>query len=155
MLKTVSKPFGGFATEALFSNVPMACNGPYAVRVRLVPADSNGKATPGANKDWGKTSAPVCGSRRCTGTCNCSPTSAKTDADRGRVDQLDQPYTTVARLTLPQQDTASTQGRTCEKAEASVFDPWQALAEHRPWAMCSGYAKWFISSAEKGRGAAS
>ena len=26
---------------------------PYAVRVRLVPADSNGMATPGANKDWG------------------------------------------------------------------------------------------------------
>lgn len=72
MLKTVSKPFGGFATETLFGNVPIAC-GPYAVRVRLVPAGSNGKATPGANKDWGGTSAHACTVKRCTGTCSCSP----------------------------------------------------------------------------------
>ncbi|HSV35953.1 MAG TPA: catalase, partial [Ramlibacter sp.] len=51
MIKAASKAFSGFATEPLFSTLPMA-NGPYAARVRLVPAASNGSATPGASADW-------------------------------------------------------------------------------------------------------
>lgn len=47
------KPFSGFATENMFSAV--LANGPYAARVRLVPAE----ATPGASKDWNATSAPA------------------------------------------------------------------------------------------------
>ena len=57
-----------FHDEALFSNVPMAC-GPYArYGCSLVPADSNGKATPAPTRTGAAISAPVCGSRRCTGT---------------------------------------------------------------------------------------
>ena len=51
MLQSISRPFSGFATEPLFSAVPMA-NGPYAVRVRLEPASSNGAAGPDARSDW-------------------------------------------------------------------------------------------------------
>ena len=36
MLGLATKSFGGFATEPVYSALPMAC-GPYAVRVRLVP----------------------------------------------------------------------------------------------------------------------
>ena len=42
-LKPPGKPFGGFAVEPVFSCVPIAC-GPYAVRVRLLPAAANGAA---------------------------------------------------------------------------------------------------------------
>src|SRR5205085_273073 len=51
MLRTVRRACGGLATETLYSAVPMA-NGPYAVRVRIVPAASNGAATAGASRDW-------------------------------------------------------------------------------------------------------
>ncbi|RZJ03529.1 MAG: catalase, partial [Haliea sp.] len=51
LLKVAGKSFSGFATEPLFSTVPMA-NGPYAVRARLLPASTNGKASPNAREDW-------------------------------------------------------------------------------------------------------
>src|SRR5262249_12689851 len=35
--QTFGKPFHGFAAETLFSAVPLSC-GPYAVKLRLVPA---------------------------------------------------------------------------------------------------------------------
>ena len=50
--KTFGKPFAGFAAEPLFSAAPIAC-GPYAVRVRLVPAAGNGPAASKGQADWG------------------------------------------------------------------------------------------------------
>ena len=38
-ISTFGKPFKGFAAETFYSAAPIAC-GPYAVRVRLQPADS-------------------------------------------------------------------------------------------------------------------
>ncbi len=155
MLKTVSRPFGGFATEALFSNVPMAC-GPYAVRVRLVPADSNGKATPGANKDWGGDFSARLRQQALHWDMQLQPYVSErlTPIEDASINWTS-PYTTVVRLTLPQQDTTSTQGRELsEKAEASVFDPWQALAEHRPLGDVQRARKVVYFVSQKGRGAA-
>ena len=43
------------------------------------------------------------------------------------------PYVTVGRLKLLPQDPASAEGRALAEAiEAAAFDPWIALAEHRP-----------------------
>lgn len=65
------------------------------------------------------------------------------------------PYTTVARLTLPQQDTASAKGQAlCKKAEASVFDPWEALAAHRPLGDVQRARKVVYFVSQQGRGAA-
>lgn len=155
MLKTVSKPFGGFATESLFSNVPMAC-GPYAVRVRLVPADSNGKAAPGANKDWGGDFSARLRQQALHWDVQLQPfVSEKLTPIEDASINWPSPYTTVARLTLPQQDTASAQGRALsEKAEASVFDPWQALAAHRPLGDVQRARKVVYFVSQRGRGAA-
>lgn len=43
------------------------------------------------------------------------------------------PFVTVGRLSLPPQDHSSTTGRELAAAiETAAFDPWIALAEHRP-----------------------
>jgi len=64
------------------------------------------------------------------------------------------PYTTVAMLTLPQQDTTSAAGQALQKeAEAAVFDPWQALAAHRPLGDVQRARKVVYFESQKGRGA--
>ena len=43
------------------------------------------------------------------------------------------PFITVARVTLPQQDVESAAGKDfAETVKHDAFDPWAALAEHRP-----------------------
>jgi len=47
--------------------------------------------------------------------------------------EAEAPYVTVAKLTIPPQDTEGPTAQEFMKAvEASKFDPWWALAEHRP-----------------------
>ena len=63
------------------------------------------------------------------------------------------PYTTVARLTLPKQDTDSTQGQALAKqVEGAIFDPWQALAAHKPLGdvMRARKAVYFVSQQARG-----
>ena len=142
------------ATDALFSSVPMAC-GPYAVRVRLVPADSNGTATSGANKDWGGDFSGRLRQQGLHWDMQLQPfiSETLTPIEDASINWTS-PYTTVARFTLPQQDTASAHRRErCEKAEASVFDPWQALAEHRPLVDVQRARKVVYFVSQKGRGA--
>ena len=63
------------------------------------------------------------------------------------------PYTTVARLTLPRQDPAADPAL-AEQVEAAVFDPWQALAAHRPLGDVMRARKVVYFESQKGRGAA-
>ena len=61
----------------------------------------------------------------------------------------------MARLTLPQQDSHSPAAQAfAQQAESAVFDPWQALAAHRPLGdvMRARKAVYFVS--QQGRGAA-
>ena len=65
------------------------------------------------------------------------------------------PYTTVATLELPQQDLSDAQATAfAQQAEASVFDPWQALAAHRPLGDVQRARKVIYFESQKGRGAA-
>jgi hypothetical protein len=155
MLKVASKPFGGFATEPLFSAAPVA-NGPYAVRVRLQPAASNGVAAADANHDW---------------AADFSARLAKQplhwdlqlqyyiDEDLTPIEDASvnwvSPYSTVARLMLPRQDTMSAEGQAfAQKVEACVIDPWQALSAHRPLGDVQRARKVVYFESQKGRGAA-
>ncbi len=133
LLRMVKKPFSGFASEPFFSAVPMA-NGEYAVRVRLMPASSNGEAATDACYNW----AADFGER-----LKLTPlhwdlqlqffTSERLTPIEDASVVWSTPYTTVARLMLPQQDAASPEGQElAEQVEDAVFDPWQALADHRP-----------------------
>ena len=155
MLKTVGKPFGGFATEPLYSAVPMAC-GPYAVRVRLLPSSDNGVATPGANADWGADFAARLARQELQWDLQLQPfvSEALTPIEDASVN-WSSPYSTVARLTLPLQDSASRKGQALlAEVEAAVFDPWQALATHRPLGDVQRARKVVYFESQKGRGAA-
>jgi hypothetical protein len=155
MLKNVGKPFGGFATEPLFSAAPMAC-GPYAARVRLVPSAANGVATPGANSDWGADFAARLARQALQWELQLQPfvSEALTPIEDASVN-WSSPYTTVAHLTLPLQDSATRKGQAlAAQVEASVFDPWQALAAHRPLGDVQRARKVVYFESQKGRGAA-
>jgi hypothetical protein len=155
MLKVAGKPFSGFATEPLFSTLPMA-NGPFAVRVRLEPAPANGAAEPHASEDWSADFA----NRLRRGPLHWDlqlqyfSNETVTPIEDASVN-WPTPYTTVARLMLPQQDPDSQEGRAlAEKVEADVFDPWQALAQHRPLGDVQRARKIVYFQSQKGRGAA-
>ena len=155
LFKTVGKPFGGFATEALYSAAPMAC-GPYAVRVRLVPGAANGVATPGASADWGADFAARLARQALQWDLQLQPfvSEAQTPIEDASVN-WSSPYTTVARLKLPLQDSASRKGQTLlAQVEAEVFDPWQALAAHRPLGDVQRARKVVYFESQKGRNAA-
>lgn len=155
LMKKVGRPFSGFATEPLFSAVPMA-NGPYAVRVRLAPASSNGAPAPDARGNWDADFS----ARLARGPLHWDlqlqffASEAATPIEDASVNWAT-PYTTVARLTLPRQDTRGPEGQALAgKVEATVFDPWQALADHRPLGDVQRARKVVYFESQKGRGAA-
>lgn len=130
MAKTFGKPFAGFASETLFSAAPIAC-GPYAVRVRLVPdAGNGGPITSGS--DWNADFAGRLGKQDLQWLLQLQPFVREdlTPIEDASV-SWPTPYTTVAKLRLPRQDVTQ-DSSFAQEVEAAVFDPWQALAQHRP-----------------------
>ncbi|MES2936546.1 MAG: catalase [Pseudomonadota bacterium] len=153
-LRTATRPFTGFATEPLHSTLPMAC-GPYAVRVRLLPAPANGAPKPGARDDWGLDVAerlrrgPLHWDLQLQFFADEASTPIEDASARWNT-----PFTTVARLMLPQQDLASEQAKAlAARVEGSVFDPWQALAAHRPLGDVQRARKVIYFQSQQGRGA--
>ena len=154
-LKLAGKSFTGFANEMVYSAVPMAC-GPYAVRVRLVPGAGNGAPLTGARENWGSDVAARLLKGSLDWDLQLQPfVDERTTPIEDASVNWPTSYTTVARLTLPVQDLASEAGRAAaEKIEASVFDPWQALAAHRPLGDVQRARKVIYFQSQKGRGAA-
>lgn len=155
MVKVAGKPFSGFATEPLFSALPMA-NGPYAVRVRLVPAVANGKAAAGAGKDWASDFSGRLARQPLHWDLQLQFFASEelTPIENPTVN-WPTPYSTVARLMLPRQLTQSQEGQAlAQQVEAASFDPWQALAAHRPLGDVQRARKVVYFESQKGRGAA-
>ncbi len=153
LLATVSRKFSGFATAQFFSAVPIAC-GPYAVRVRLEPAPSNG-APATSNADY----AADLQARLARGPLQWSvqlqpfTDERTTPIEDASVDWVS-PYTTVATLHLPRQELSSAEGQALQAhAEAGVFDPWQALAAHRPLGNVQRARKVIYFASQQARGA--
>jgi hypothetical protein len=155
MLKVAGKPFSGFATETLFSTLPMA-NGPFAVRVRLVPSDANGKPAPGARADWAADFATRLRTQPLHWDMQLQYFASEqlTPIEDASVN-WSTPYTTVARLMLPQQDLdAPAAKQLAERVEGGTIDPWQALADHRPLGDVQRARKVVYFASQQGRGAA-
>lgn len=131
LVKTLGQPFAGFAHETFFSAAPLAC-GPYAVRVRLTPAGDPGPADPAASQDWGADMLGRLARGPLTYTLALQPyvNERITPIEDASVD-WPTPYTDVATLTLPTRTTGQDPAWTSE-VENAVFDPWAALADHRP-----------------------
>ncbi len=154
MVKAMGRPFGGFAVEPLHSAVPIAC-GPYAVRVCLVPHPSNGVADPEAKAAWGADFSRRLAGQDLAWDLQLQPfvSESLTPIEDASVNWASD-FTTVARLVLPKQDTKSAAGQALSsQAEAGVFDPWQALAAHRPLGDVQRARKVVYFASQQGRGA--
>jgi hypothetical protein len=132
--KTFNAPFTGFATEPFHSAAPIAC-GPYAARVRLLPASAEVRS--GASTDWAGdflgrfAGGPLIFKLQLQFFVD----EARTPIENASVDWAEDvaPYVTVGVLTLPPQDPHSAAGLALAAAiEAAAFDPWAALMAHRP-----------------------
>ncbi|MDM4768428.1 catalase [Pelomonas sp. SE-A7] len=151
LIQTATRPFGGFATEPLNTVLPLAC-GPYAVRVRLVPAPVNGSAKPGAKADWGADFMERLAERELSWELQLQPfvNEQRTPIEDPAVD-WDSPYTTVALLRLPRQ---ALDAQLVEQTEKGVFDLWNGLAAHRPLGEIQRARKavYYASQQERGAG---
>jgi hypothetical protein len=155
LMRTMGKPFSGFATEMHFSAAPIAC-GPYAVRVRLLPSAGNGPARADAKQNCGADFSTHLRDKDLQWDVQLQPylDDQRTPIEDASVN-WPSPYATVARLTLPRQDTESSQGKALmAEVEQSIFDPWQALTEHRPLGDVQRARKVVYFESQKGRGAA-
>lgn len=150
LIQTATRPFGGFATEPLSTVLPLAC-GPYAVRVRLLPAPANGGAKPGAKADWGADFMGRLAESELSWELQLQPfiNEQRTPIENPTVD-WDSPWTTVALLRLPRQALDPTLVR---ESESGVFDLWNGLAEHRPLGEIQRARKAVYYASQQQRGA--
>lgn len=132
--RSMSRPFKGFAAAPFFSAAPFAC-GPYAARMRLLPAVQ--AAQPRMPADWAEDFAGWLGERelRFEMQLQFYVGEAQTPIEDAAVDWPEDiaPYVTVATLIVAQ-DSLRLRSDAAFKAkiEADSFDPWKALAAHRP-----------------------
>jgi hypothetical protein len=154
MAKTFGKPFQGFAVETFYSAAPIAC-GPYAVRVRLVPYQSD--ASPqGASLATDVVMRLEVASLRYDVQLQFFVDEQQTPIEDASVDWPESvaPYVSVATLTLPVQKADAQAAELTQTIEQSVFDPWCALAEHRPLGDVMRARKVVYFQSQKERGAA-
>lgn len=132
--RSLGRPFYGFASSPFFSAAPFAC-GPYAARMRLQPAVQSTQVR--RADDWAEDLASWIKEKelRFEVQLQFFANEAETPIENAAVDWPERvaPYVTVARLVIPQ---SALQSRQDAKFTAAVeedgFDPWKALATHRP-----------------------
>ena len=145
-------PFSGFATETFYSAVPLCC-GPAAVRLRLLPPQG-ARPRPEARDDWAADVAAqlAAGPLVYRLQMQCFVDEAHTPIEDASVDWPESlsPHVTVADLVVqaPRADAAFE-----AQVEQSVFDPWQALAAHRPLGEVMRARKAVYYASQQARGA--
>lgn len=143
----LDKPFTGFATEDFFSAAPLAC-GPYAIRVALRAAAPRPAVRPAdlaADVFARLAEGPLVHEVQ----AQFFTDEASTPIEDASVN-WDSPYVPVARLTIPPQ---APDPLLAARAETSRFDPWNALAEHRPLGEVMRARKVAYRASQLGRGA--
>ncbi len=151
--KSQRKVFAGFAGEPFHSAAPIAC-GPYAAKVRLVPVGQEpARRHP---PDWAQdvrdrlARGPLTFELQLQFFVSEAVTPIE-DASK-EWPEAAAPFVTVARLTIPPQDERSPEGRELAEAiEKAAFDPWKALAEHRPLGDVMRSRKVVYYESQKGR----
>jgi len=142
--------FSGFVSETFWSAAPIA-NGPYAARVRLMPSEPSpaGGSTDQADDVVARIAqGPLAFDLQ----LQFFTDESVTPIEDPTVDWTT-PYVTVARLTIPQQDTTSPEGQALqEHVEGLAFDPWAALVEHRPLGEIMRARKSAYRASQLGRG---
>jgi hypothetical protein len=152
---SMGRKFTGFATEPMYSAAPIAC-GPYAARVRLLPARD--QPLPDASDSWAADMV-----RQLAAGPLVHELQLQFFVDERRTPIEDAsinwnegvaPYVSVARLSIPPQPLEGAAAAAFAKeVEQAVFDPWDALAEHRPLGDVMRARKVVYFASEKTRGA--
>lgn len=153
----IGKPFSGFATEPFHTVVPFAC-GPYAARARLLPPPSRSPRA-GASEDWAADLRAQLdlGALSYRMQLQFFVDEATTPIEDASVDwpEAIAPYVDVATLTIAPQSFDDAEARQRESAaEAGRFDPWNALADHRPLGDVMRARKAAYFASQQARGAA-
>lgn len=152
--KTLGKPFAGYANETFHTAAPIAC-GPYAAKVRLVP--HNGAAAVGKITDFAAEVTERLGKGDLHWDLQLQffVDEKTTPIEDPTVlwPESEAPFVTVAKLIAPKQDPHGAEGKKVADAiEAGKFDPWAALADHRPLGeiMRARKSAYFASQQERG-----
>lgn len=149
---TTGKPFTGFATETFGTTVPIAC-GPCAVKMRLVPTAGRAPRAD-VNGDWSADLAAHAAAAPLTYRMQLQffVDEARTPVENASVEwpEAIAPFVDVAELTL---EAPSTDADFIAGCESGVFDPWQALAAHRPLGEIMRARKVAYFASEEARGA--
>lgn len=150
---TAGKPFTGFATEAFASTLPISC-GPAAVKLRLLPP-AGLKPRADVNGDWAGDLAAhaAAGPLAYRLQLQFFVDEARTPLEDASVEWPESvaPFVDVAELLL---EAPSTDADFIAHVEAGVFDPWQALAVHRPLGEVMRARKVAYFTSQQARGAA-
>ncbi|MBE7438766.1 MAG: catalase [Spirochaetales bacterium] len=151
----LTRTFRGFASETFNTVLPFAC-GPYAARLRILPARK--ESFPDAKKDWAADlkkhlgQGPLVHEVQLQFFVSEEATPIE-DGSRPWQEKLS-PWITVGTLTIPQQPL---EGQTALEREArmdqTIFDPWNALSEHRPLGEIMRARKVAYFASQKARGA--
>ncbi len=153
MAGTFKKPFSGFATESFTSVLPICC-GPHACKVRLLPPTDR-QPRPEAAQDWGAdfTAQAVSGPLRYTLQLQFFVDEATTPIEDASVEWPERtaPFVTVGELLVQR---PSGDALFEAQVDKSPFDPWQALAAHRPLGEVMRARKVIYFASEQARGAA-
>ncbi|MCB1141162.1 MAG: catalase [Leptospiraceae bacterium] len=150
----MNRPFSGFATESFFSAAPIACD-PYACRVRLLPAqtDEDGLKL----ESWADNFRNHLrkGDLKFDLQLQFYTDEKNTpieDASKNWEESIS-PYISVARLTIPSnQPEGEKYNEFSSLIEESIFDPWNALFDHRPLGDVMRTRKVIYFASQKERG---
>lgn len=157
LTKELGRWFPGFGTATFYSAAPVRW-GDYAGKLRLLPQQHGWD--PRANTDWAGDverrlqRGPLVYSLQ----VQLFVDEQRTPIEDGRAvwSEVDAPWLTVAVLTLPQQDPTSPAGQQlAADVAADAFDPWAALAEHRPLGEIMRARKIAYYASQQARGAQS
>ena len=134
LMGDMMRPFLGFATTTFYSAAPIAF-GPYAAMIRARPRGA--RINPKAPQDWARDIADRLrrGPLRYEVQAQFFLDERTTPIEdlRSTWPRSKSPFHTVGLLEIEQQDMDSAAGRAlAEQIDADRFDPWAALAEHRP-----------------------
>ncbi len=150
LLKAQSLVFSGFGSEKFFSGAPISC-GPYAARVRLVPPQQ-GKGPCAdfvADLERQLAQGPLVYDLQLQFFVDEQTTPIEDASVNWQ--ESEAPYVTVARLTIPSQ---SLKDETlAAQIEATTFDPWEALLQHKPLGEVMRARKVAYGGSQKSRGA--
>lgn len=134
LTKDFLKPFSGFATASFYSAVPIAI-GPYAAKVHLKPQQTIRHLAAQLDFSNEVRSRVKEGDLVYDLGLQFYVDDEHTPIEDGSVVWSTDvsPVVPVGRVTLPMQDSDSTAAKELAiEVEADTFDPWSALADHRP-----------------------